>query len=289
MAFVKNFDKTMFNMRDQDITRISQRIVSDNIQGLILSFFLKHEEIPLTTMSSFPEFRGKNFGQIMKSAEVLVKRGKLEKTQNLHDGIIYKRGPKFGKTASYNTDTFFIMVGDYGTVRAFSRIFDRININGCTGHSFGVVAKTGYTGNEKPVMKAGFFDGDGAHRVTYIAVGVEGPDLIGDNVFSKVNTQKSKTGSNHGDSILIVKGTESGIEALVNIFDNIQNVAETSNANVKVYTDDNPEIFCGSYSLPYEDDEESEGFGFYFLTQQNFRDPVKFIRDNGYTLDFYRG
>jgi hypothetical protein len=70
------------------------------IQKKIIEFISKHSPYTLTDMAAHPMFRGDNFGNIMKSVDVLKKRGILSvENGDTSRGQIISKGPKF-KTAS---------------------------------------------------------------------------------------------------------------------------------------------------------------------------------------------
>lgn len=188
------------------------------------------------------------------------------------------------RIANYNTDTWMVIYGDYSCVTSFKRIFDNIWVNGASGHSFGIILND----MKDDILKLGFFDGDGAARLNWIACGVDGDDVLFDQFFRKIPTNsKSKQKEIKANSVLIIKGSEDGIYCLKEVMDGVLNYSETSGSNCRVHTDDNPPVECGSF---WNDEEDGNGFGFYgvFQSKTIFDNPISVIGQMGCQLKFYR-
>lgn len=187
------------------------------------------------------------------------------------------------KIANYNTDTWMVVFGDYGCVSSIRRIFDNIWMNGVSGHSFGIILND----REDDIFNIGFFDGDGAARLNWIACGSDGNDVLFDQFFNKIPmNSKTKQKENKADNILIIKGTETAINCFKDVIDGILNYSETSNSSCKIHTGDNPPVECGYFWT----EEDGNGFGFYGIFQAKtiFDNPTDVIRQMGCQLKFYR-
>jgi hypothetical protein len=185
---------------------------------------------------------------------------------------------------NYDDVAYLIIVGDYGCCNRLSKIIDSIHLNGCTGHSFGVTLWQ----DDKPVMKAGGFDGDGADRVDFICAGEYSEKILNfDMVSSNIKCEETISGSNKGDCVLIVKGTFCGIDAITEIVKNADNMATVTKERVDVKTDDKPEIECGR--LWYFMEENPFGFAIVTVQDGPWRDPIKLFLNKGYSVMFFRG
>lgn len=187
------------------------------------------------------------------------------------------------KIANYRSDTWLVMVGDYGCISLFTKVIDAIHINGRGGHSFSVKINDG----SKDIMTAGSFDGDGAAYINWICSGVEGNKLHFDKISNLIPENSDVViNTGNGDSILVVKGTQEGILSIQKIVDNVLNCADYSDTYLKILTDDKPEIQCGTLYI----DEWENSFGFYcVLDKETFFDkPLKIIEKINADLNFYR-
>jgi len=76
---------------NKELIFIAKELCAGNVQNLILDYLKLHKQGYLTNMSAMREFRGINFGSILKSMEVLEKAGKIEVIKgDTHNGILLK-------------------------------------------------------------------------------------------------------------------------------------------------------------------------------------------------------
>lgn len=187
------------------------------------------------------------------------------------------------KIANYNSDTWMVICGNHECVSSLCRIIDNIWINGSSGHSFSIILNN----MEEDIFNVGFFDGDGSARLNWIALGTDGKDILFDKFFSYI-TLKAKTKQKEisGNSLLLIKGTEVGINSIKDVVDGILNYSETSGDSCEIHTDDNPPVECGIFW----NDEEGNGFAFYGVFQDKtiFDNPIDIIKQARCKLKFYR-
>jgi hypothetical protein len=186
----------------------------------------------------------------------------------------------------YDATTYLVLCGNYDCLSSFCKIIDRINLNGCTGHSFRILINQ----DKKNILTAGGFDGDGADRIDFIAFGGNDTDegVVDFNRFkSSCDYLDLVYDKGVGNCLAIARGSKCGIDSILKILKTVVDLVTVSGNDCKVVTDDSPSIELGTYGG--ETWDQQLGFIFNTVKDGDYSNPLKFFSDNGYTLSFFRG